>query len=61
MRLKVVRIQGYRSLRDVEVPFTDLTAFIGPNGSGKSSILRDLRVFFDPSLSVDDLDFWSGT
>lgn len=60
MKLKNVRVKGYRSLLDVEVPFTDLTAFIGPNGSGKSSILGALRLFFDPRSAVGGLDFWCG-
>ena len=58
LKLKTVRVRGYRSLLEVEVPFTDLTAFIGPNGSGKSSILGALRLFFDPRSTVDELDFW---
>jgi len=61
MKLQGMRVKGYRSLEDVDVPFANLTSFIGPNGSGKSSILGALRLFFEPQESVRDLDFWSGT
>jgi AAA15 family ATPase/GTPase len=33
--LKRVKIQGYKSLEDVEVQLQPLSAFFGPNGSGK--------------------------
>lgn len=58
MKITTLEVKGYRSLANVLIQFADLSAFIGPNGSGKSSILGSLRLFFDPSLSVDDLDFW---
>lgn len=61
MRLQSIRIRGYRSLEDVEVPLEELTALIGPNGSGKSSILAAIRIFFDPSSRISELDFWCGT
>jgi putative ATP-dependent endonuclease of OLD family len=61
LKVKTVHVRGYRSLLDVKVPLTDLTAFIGPNGSGKSSILGALRLFFDPGSVVGELDFWCGT
>lgn len=60
MRLNSVQVQGFRSLRDVTLPFSRLTTLIGPNGSGKSSVLGALRLFFDRSTSVDPLDFWCG-
>jgi putative ATP-dependent endonuclease of the OLD family len=60
MRLKTLRVRGYRSLLDVEFPFTRLTALIGPNGSGKSSLLGAIELFFDPDASVGELDFWCG-
>jgi AAA15 family ATPase/GTPase len=49
MRIKRVWIQGFRSLRNVEIPFDDITTFIGPNGVGKSSVLRALNWFFHGS------------
>ena len=61
MHLLQAAIQGYRSLKEVEISLSSLTACIGPNGSGKSSFLGALKLFFEPSSRVDELDFWSGT
>ncbi len=60
MLLKTAEIEGYRSLREVTVPFEGLTTCIGPNGSGKSSLLGALEVFFDPVAAVDPRDYWCG-
>ncbi|WP_421994124.1 AAA family ATPase [Reyranella sp.] len=53
-------IAGYRSLRDVRLPFDQLTVVTGANGSGKSSLYRALRLLADvaqgriiPSLAVE--------
>ncbi|MDZ4764500.1 MAG: AAA family ATPase [Chloroflexota bacterium] len=58
--LKRVRIQGYKSLIDVDVRLQPLTILIGPNASGKSNFLdalqllsrmatsRNLREAFEP-------------
>ncbi len=43
MKLRVLRTDRYRSLRDVEIEFGDLNLFIGANASGKSTILDALR------------------
>jgi len=37
--LKQIKIDGYKSLKDVELDMTGLTILIGPNGSGKSNFL----------------------
>lgn len=39
-----VAIAGYRSLRDIVLPFGQLTVVTGANGTGKSSIYRSLRL-----------------
>lgn len=38
-----IRIQGYRSLRDVTVELDPLTVLVGKNGSGKSNFVEALR------------------
>ncbi|MCL6649570.1 MAG: ATP-dependent endonuclease [Chloroflexi bacterium] len=43
-RLTRLYVRNYRSLEDVDVPLTPLTAFVGPNGSGKTSLLRALNL-----------------
>jgi putative ATP-dependent endonuclease of the OLD family len=48
-----LKIQNYRSLEAIDIPFSPLTALVGPNGSGKTSVLRALVCLFGeawPSL-----------
>lgn len=45
--LQTVAVRGYRSLREVVLPLTDLTVVTGANGSGKSSLYRALRLLAD--------------
>lgn len=42
--LTTVAVSGYRSLRDVVIPFAGLTVVTGANGSGKSNLYRALRL-----------------
>lgn len=42
--LKRLRVQGFKSLADVEVEFSALTALFGPNAAGKSNLLDALLV-----------------
>lgn len=44
MGVKVLRIQGFRSLRDVTWAPGALNVIIGPNGTGKSNLLRALEL-----------------
>ena len=58
--LKRIKIQGYKSLVDLEVNFGHLAVLVGPNASGKSNFLdalhllsrvatsRTLKEAFDP-------------
>ncbi|MDV3127054.1 AAA family ATPase [Mycobacterium sp. 21AC1] len=45
--LQTVAIRGYRSLRELILPLTDLTVVTGANGTGKSSLYRGLRLLAD--------------
>lgn len=45
--LQTVAIRGYRSLRELILPLTDLTVVTGANGAGKSSLYRGLRLLAD--------------
>ncbi len=40
-----VRIQGYKSLNNVDVVLSDLVVLLGPNASGKSNFLDALQLF----------------
>ena len=44
MRLKRIKIEGYRSLKSVEWKPAPLNVLIGPNASGKSNLLRALEL-----------------
>ena len=44
MRIKQLKIEGFRSLRNVTWEPGDLNILIGPNGSGKSNLLRFLMM-----------------
>jgi len=55
MRLKKLKVKGFRSLKDVEVGFSDLTVLIGENDAGKSSILDLLEILLgNKPLEKDD-------
>lgn len=56
MRISRVRVQNFRSLRDVSIDFEEVTTFIGPNGVGKSTVLRALDWFFNGSKGGDLTD-----
>ncbi|MEU4828441.1 AAA family ATPase [Actinomadura sp. NPDC023710] len=61
VRIKRVRIQNYRCLRDVNISFDEITTFIGPNGSGKSAVLRALDWFFNGTAgTLTEEDVWAG-
>src|SRR5574338_725729 len=44
MRISRLRIQNFRSIRDLDIELGDTTVFIGPNDSGKSAILDAVRI-----------------
>lgn len=47
MRIKNVAIKNFRTLKDVEIDFSEVTTFVGPNGVGKSTILKALDWYFN--------------
>jgi predicted ATPase len=44
MRIKQLKIEGFRSLKNVTWEPGDLNILIGPNGTGKSNLLRSLQL-----------------
>lgn len=56
MILKSLRIENYRSIRDVTLGCDNLTILVGANGSGKSSFLRAIDLFQaeKPDLTEED-------
>lgn len=59
VRLKWVRIQNFRSCREVRLEIGGMHALVGANNSGKSSVLRALDFLFNPSAkSLNEESFW---
>src|SRR5437764_15374342 len=44
MRIKQLKIEGFRSLKNVTWEPGDINILIGPNGTGKSNLLRFLEL-----------------
>lgn len=63
MKIQSVRIQNFRTLKDVTIPFDCVTTLIGPNGCGKSTVLRALDWFFNgkPGSLTDKDCFFEST
>lgn len=51
-------IGGYRSIRSLVVPISQLIVITGPNGSGKSNFYRALKLMLEiaPSQLLTSLD-----
>lgn len=56
MLIERIKIENFRSIRNAEIFFDDLTSFIGTNGAGKSTVLKAINAFFDSptTLKADD-------
>ena len=46
MRLSALRLQNFRSCKDVTIKLDSYTCLVGPNGAGKSTILTALNILF---------------
>ena len=57
--LKEVSVKNYRSILDETLICDDLTALVGTNGSGKSSFLNAIQLFYNPSATVTQEDFYN--
>ena len=44
IKLKRLKIEGYKSLREAEVSFGDVTVLLGANGAGKSNLVSFFRM-----------------
>lgn len=57
MKIKTIKIQNFRSYKDVvEIEFGNLTAFVGKNDIGKSTVLEALDIFFNCGSGIIKLD-----
>lgn len=48
-----IRIQNFKSIKDVSIDLTPLTVFVGKSGTGKSNILAAIRLVRDYLLAND--------
>lgn len=51
--IETLRVQNYKSLKDIEIPLKPLTVLVGPNGAGKSNILDCLAFLSETAASGD--------
>ena len=56
-----VRIQNYRSIRDMTVRLGDLTVLIGANGTGKTTVIDALELFLSGRKGAADTDYFHGS
>ena len=58
MRLKQVKIEGYRSIKNLYIELAPFTVLLGPNNSGKSNVIRAISFLLDPGVKIEDTDFF---
>jgi putative ATP-dependent endonuclease of OLD family len=65
MKIKHIRIQNYRSVKQLDLAPGDITALVGPNNAGKTNILAALNFLLGdryPMITgLDDKDFYGKT
>lgn len=61
MRLRSLRIQGFRKHYDTKIIFSDSTFLIGENNVGKSSILYALDYLLNNKTKVNNDEYFSYT
>lgn len=60
MKLSSIRIQNYRSCRDISLDLGSMHALVGANNAGKSTVLRALDFLFNPSTkTLNEESFWN--
>lgn len=60
MRLSTLRIQNFRSCRDIRLTLGNMHALVGANNAGKSTVLRALEFLFNPSTkTLTEESFWN--
>jgi len=62
MRIKTVILNNFRAYRSrIDIPISELTAFIGRNDAGKSTILEALDIFFEGgTIKIESADASKG-
>jgi len=55
MKLKQIRIDGYKNLIDCKVDLGDFNVLVGPNNSGKSNLLEALQMLGGICFGTEEL------
>ena len=53
MKLKQIRVDGYKNLINCVVNLGDFNVLVGPNNSGKSNLLEVIQIFFPICFGSD--------
>ncbi|WP_226962880.1 AAA family ATPase [Streptomyces sp. C8S0] len=53
MRLETIKIENFRGLTHVDIPFSRFGCLIGENNAGKSSVFQALNMFLKSGTAVD--------
>jgi len=64
MKIENIYIKNFRSIKETNISFKNLTMIIGNNGTGKTSILEALNYALSPSFlsgKIEPSDFYNGT
>jgi len=60
MKLKWVKIENFKSCKNINFEVSSLHALVGANNSGKTTILKALDLMFNPTVTkVDEECFWN--
>lgn len=60
MKIKTLKIENWRSIKEMQISARDLMIIIGQNNHGKSNLLSSILFFFG-EIKHQDLDFSQGT
>lgn len=59
MFIEKIEVENFRSIKECEVTFAEMTTFIGRNGVGKSTLLYALDSFYNVGAQYSHLDFYN--
>lgn len=57
IKLKQLRIHGFRGLDNLEIDFEPTTVLVGTNNAGKTTLLKSLQLALSNTLQITDDDF----
>jgi len=58
MAIRSVSIQGFRSVRNISLPLSQLNIISGPNGSGKSNLYKAVRLLHEAAIAPSAIFSW---